>query len=216
MANSIAIASGATQWIHSVIASVPASIYFLSFLNYFSFTSIYVLLNFPIPEQVYRFLAFVYQQLNEIFLSSVGVEVTLHPLSDERVRSRRGVHFGVSSDIYSSQGFTILIVVANIILIFLVQWLVSFLGKRNPVRRSWVKEKSHMVSGHVINLIMPFTLPWTFMMLEGGIKNFGTKVNAACYFLIYFIGVYFPIVSFFEMLGKREAKLIRERNAREK
>ena len=58
-----------------------------------------------------------------------------------------------------------------------------------------------MISGQVINIVMPLTLPWTFMMLENGIKNVRTKLNAACYLLIYYLGLLFPIYYFFEMLG---------------
>ena len=54
------IVSNATTWIYTATSSLPFSIYFLSMLNYFTMCSIYVLLNFPMPEQIYKILAFVY------------------------------------------------------------------------------------------------------------------------------------------------------------
>ena len=53
-------ATNATSYINKVASSSPVSIYFLSFLNYFTLCSIYVLLNFPIPESLYRYLSLVY------------------------------------------------------------------------------------------------------------------------------------------------------------
>ena len=45
-------------------------------------------------------------------------------------------------------------------------------------------------------------------MLSSGVKNFNTKINAACYIILYFFGLFFPIYYFFELLQERETKLI--------
>ena len=60
-----------------------------------------------------------------------------------------------------------------------------------------------MISGHVVNVLLPFTLPWTFIMLSSGVKNFNTKINAVCYLILYFLGLFFPIYYFFELLQER-------------
>ena len=54
-----------------------------------------------------------------------------------------------------------------------------------------------MVSGQVINFTLPLTLPWTFLMLEVGMKDFKSKINAMCYILIFFWGLFLPIYYFF-------------------
>ena len=71
-----------------------------------------------------------------------------------------------------------------------------------------------MIYGQIINFMMPIILPWTFMMLEGGIRNFQAKINVASYLVLYFLGIFFPIYYFFELLQERESKLIKERNKR--
>ena len=71
-----------------------------------------------------------------------------------------------------------------------------------------------MIFGQVINVVLPLTLPWTFIMCKKGVYNFGTKMNTVCYFMIYFFGLLFPILYFFQLLQDREAKLIREREKR--
>ena len=63
-----------TNKVSVVFSSLPFSIYFLGFLNYFILTSMYVLLNVPIPEQLYKFLALVYGELNKSLFSIVGMD----------------------------------------------------------------------------------------------------------------------------------------------
>lgn len=60
-------------------------------------------------------------------------------------------------------------------------------------------------------MIIPLTLPWTFMMIKNGVRDFGTKLNAACYLVLYFTGIFFPIYYFFELLQQKENDLIAER-----
>ena len=66
---------------------MPLSIYFLGFLNYFTMCSLYVLLNFPIPEHVFNFLGLMYVQVNSDILSAFGVKIKVPGFSDERVNS---------------------------------------------------------------------------------------------------------------------------------
>ena len=103
-------------------------------------------------------------------------------------------------------------IVGNIALILLVNWGCSCLRERNPLRRLVSREKWSMIFGQVINVLMPLTLPWTFLMLRNGLRSFGSKVNAASYLLLYFLGLLFPIYYFFELLQEREKRLIQERD----
>ena len=61
-----------TSSISTFAFSFPLSIYFLGFLNYFAMCSLYVLLNFPIPEQILKYLSFLYAELNNDLLALFG------------------------------------------------------------------------------------------------------------------------------------------------
>ena len=74
----------------------------------------------------------------------------------------------------------------------------------------------NMIYGHVINVIFPLTLHWTFFMMNTGLRNFRTKLNMVAYLIIFFLGVFFPIYYFFELLGEREQLLINERIERKR
>ena len=191
-----------TARLHSSLQAIPISLYFLGFMNYLSLSSMYVLLNFPLPEHIYQQLSLTYQQISVSLLELVGFEVILNPLSDEMVKSNRGIHFGVKSDLLNSQTAAFMILAANVILIFFVQWALSAL-KKNKLEKLWKNESFHMISGHIINIIMPLVLPWTFIMLDACVRNFRTKLNAACYILLYFLGLFYPIYYFFELLQER-------------
>lgn len=59
--------------------------------------------------------------------------------------------------------------------------------------------------------MIPIVLPWTFVMMEAGVRNFKTKLSVASNILLFFIVLVFPIYYFFELLANREKELIRER-----
>ena len=71
--SSLTVTSQITNSISMVASSLPFAVYFLGFLNYFTMSSLYVLLNFRIPEMLYRYLAFSYNELNRSILELFGV-----------------------------------------------------------------------------------------------------------------------------------------------
>ena len=70
--SSLTVTSQITNSVATVTSSLPFLIYFLGFLNYFTMSSLYVLLHFRIPEQLYRYLAFIYHELNRSILELFG------------------------------------------------------------------------------------------------------------------------------------------------
>ena len=138
-----------------------------------------------------------YNSINNNLLSLFGIEPHLTPLGDERVGSQRGLYFGVSTDVGRNNITNFIFVTINILFILLLNWISSFLSKDNPFRKTIKIEKKNMIFGQVINLLIPFTLPWTFVMLNNGVRNFGTKLDAALYFFLFFVALFFPIYYFF-------------------
>lgn len=67
------ITTGSTTKITSLISSIPISIYFLGFVNYFSMTSLYILLNVKIPSGIFNYLSEAYKELNKDIFNLFGV-----------------------------------------------------------------------------------------------------------------------------------------------
>jgi hypothetical protein len=57
----------------------------------------------------------------------------------------------------------------------------------------------------------PLVLPWTFVMLDCGVRDFKNKLNAVGNFLFFFMGLVFPIYYLFELLQDKENELIKAR-----
>ena len=131
------------------------------------------------------------------------------PLSDEKVSGKRALHFKVTSDLYTNDMAAVLMLIGNIVLIGLLSWLSNCLKRSNPVRKFINKEKMNMIFGHIVNLMIPLILPWTYVMLESGVRNVRTKINAVCCLFLYFLGLLFPIYYLFELLMDREKILIK-------
>ena len=117
------------------MSSIPLSIYFLGFINYFSLSSLYILLNVRIPSNLYDYLEIVYGELNKDILMMFGTEISIRSYSYDRVDSKRGQFFGVNSDLPQSNSILFLFVAANILFIVFVNWLSSFLNRNNPLRK---------------------------------------------------------------------------------
>ena len=173
--------------------------------------SLYSLLNFKIPEQLYRYLSLLYNEINKNLLAFVGIELTLPPLSEEKVNSPKGIFFGVSSNYFSSNLVSFIFFMVNIAFIIGLNMLTSCLRKKNFLRKLLGDSKWEMISGQVVNLMVPLILPWSFMMMDLGVRDFNSKLNAIGYILIYFMGLVFPIFYLFELCSEREGLLIQER-----
>lgn len=74
------------------------------------------------------------------------------------------------------------------------------LNKDNSFRKYVENEKWNFVFGYIIGLIIPITLPWTFMMFSGGVKNFRSKMGYLIYVLLYFVALTFPIYYLFDLV----------------
>lgn len=49
-----------------------------------------------------------------------------------------------------------------------------------------------MIYGQIFGLMQPLILPWSFILLKGGIRNTLTKLNQAAYSLFFFITALIP------------------------
>ena len=133
----------------------------------------------------------------------VGIEFEVPPLSiEKKSKSNKARFFGVSSDLSNHLAGFVFIAI-NIAFILLIQFLTSFLRNNNALRKFVDKEKWEMLCGHIINAMAPLILPWTFILLDAGVRNFKTKINTAGNFLIFFMGFVFPIYYLFELLQDR-------------
>jgi hypothetical protein len=127
------------------------------------------------------------------------------------VTSNRARFFFVTSDIASSDWNVFLFLGINAGFLLTFNWVFSFFKRTNPFRIVFNSEKWNMMYGYIISIIIPLTLPWSFFMMDLGVRNFKTKLNAACYLVLYFVGLFFPIYYFFDLLQDREKKLISDR-----
>ena len=135
------------------------------------------------------------------------------PISPELVNSPRPQFFGVTSDVLGGNFSDFLIVVGNLLLILIVQ-LGSLLLKKNSLGRQFFKHnKWDMVFGQIINIIMPSTLPWSFILLQSGAPSFPAKINFILYYFVLFLSVLFPIYYFFSLLETQRRQIIEKRKS---
>jgi hypothetical protein len=170
-------------------------------------SSLYALLNVDIPEHLNSYLNNLYKSINQDLLALFGVDISVAPLGDEKITYGKGKSFGVSSNVATNNSILFIFIAANIVVIAGMQKLCRKLAKENFLRKKIQHNYKELISFQIINIIAPVALPWTFCMLSMGVRNFRSKANAACYLVIYFLALVFPIYYFFELLQERSIAL---------
>lgn len=158
----------------------------------------------------------MFENFNENLFSFTGVHMELDPISPELVNSARPKFFGITSDVLGGNLSDFVIVAANLLLLFGLQLGSMLLRKNSLTRQFFNHNKWDMVFGQIINIIMPSTLPWSFILLQSGARNFSAKLNFLLYYFVLFLSVLFPIYYFFSLLETQKAQIIDKRNAKAK
>lgn len=137
-------------------------------------------------------------------MSFTGFKLDIDPISPELVNSARPLFFGITSDVITANLSDFVIVLANILLLLLVQLVLSQAKKSSLAKQFFDYNKWDMGYGQIINLIIPATLPWSFILLQSGAQRFPTKCNFVLYYFALFISLLFPIYYLFSLLeGQR-------------
>lgn len=98
--------------------------------------------------------------------------------------------------------------VTNSLVLLLLQFIFSRVRKTNFLRKVFNDNKYSLVYGQIINALISFTLPWSFLLLKStGFRTFGSKINSVFLLGTLFIAVHFPIIYFF-LLVKEQKEII--------
>ena len=57
-----------------------------------------------------------------------------------------------------------------------------------------------MIYGQIINLMMPLTLPWSFMLIKSGITSIRSKLSMVLFLALFFVCAVFPIYYLLELI----------------
>jgi len=80
-----AITDSSTKYIFQKIITIamatPFTFYFLNFINFISFSTLYVLINDTIPNEIFTILSKVYLDINENILQVLGTDTDISALT---------------------------------------------------------------------------------------------------------------------------------------
>ena len=96
----------------------------------------------------------------------------MESLSSEKVNTPRGTFFGVSTDILPANLIAYIFLMVNIGFVVIMQLLFSWVRKNNFFKKLFESQKWDLIYGQLTNVLMPITLPWSFVLLEAGVRNF--------------------------------------------
>lgn len=186
----------------SIIFSTPLAIYFFSIFNYFTLSSLYVFLNIQIPYIVFNYLSILSKSVQSDLLSQIGLNISVPPFSNERVTDPRPLYFSVSSDLFSSNIVSFIIIGANIAIFEICRAVAS---KRalslKKIYKFMSRERISIYWGLIVSSMVPIMLPWKYVIF-GGTTNYQGKINIAVTTLALILLALLVIISLLPELKK--------------
>jgi uncharacterized membrane protein YqaE (UPF0057 family) len=85
--------------------------------------------------------------------------------------------------------------------------LTSCLRNGNFIKKLFRKTSWEMISGNLINIMSPLILPWSFILMQAGVRDCQTKINTIAYLLVFFMVLVFSIYYFLTLLSARSTYL---------
>lgn len=179
-----------------MIFSSPLSAYFLSLFNYFTLSSLYILLDIRLPSIVFYYLSLFYQACAGNIISELNIMPSASPFSPERVIDFRPLYFNVSSDLYSANYTSFIVILANVLL---YEALLLF-ANNGPkclakVGRTLNHLKLEVYWGLIVSNVVPIILPWKYI-IRGGSLSFAAKINLTAYYLLLLLLFFLLLLSF--------------------
>ncbi len=127
----------------------------------------------------------------------LGVDLRISPISRELIDRDRPLFFGVSSDVLSVNLEMFIVMVFNFLLLLVVQAIFWRVSNRHFLKKLYYKNRCGLIHGQVINVMISFILPWSFVILNSDCSSLGNKVNFALYAFSMLTAFFFPFCHFF-------------------
>lgn len=103
--------------INVIVFSSPFACFFLSFFNYFTLNSLYILLNIQIPNLVFEQFSSLFTSVNVNLLEYFNFNFPLTHLPHEQVNEERALYFGITSSLVNNLYYQVIAFVFNAIVI---------------------------------------------------------------------------------------------------
>jgi hypothetical protein len=194
-----------TNYIYLFAVYSPFTFYFIGFINFMAKASFYVLLDFPIPEGIYRYLSSFTKDKVSNFLVLAGLDLNFSPISQERVDRARPSFFGVTSDFVAAECSLMINFFINIGLVFAASGLsIRFLSPSNCLRKYLSSERWNLLYGRIIKMMVPIILPWTFVLMRNAPRNVWEEINTTLHLFFIYLVIFFSFYYLLELVLERK------------
>lgn len=120
----------------------------------------------------------------------IGMDIEVPSLTSNKVNRSRPLNYNISSDIISSDYINFIFFAVNMFTSLLINAICHQLNHRNNVRKLLLQDKSEVITGQVIAVLIPIVLPWTFCIF-GSYFTFSTKVNLVFQYILFLVSIIF-------------------------
>ena len=172
--------------------SNPFTYYFLTFVNFFTLSSYYVLLDMPMPRQLYEHLSKFYREVNSNVISREWVLPFNAPSSEGVTRSKL-ISLSLTTDLSTGQLANLLMALFNILLFLLISCFCSRLARGRLLRKLLYQPHSEILVGQYVSVLLPLTAPWFFFLWEAA-PDLPSRLNLVCQKFLFGLSLCFPFL----------------------
>lgn len=130
------------------------------------------------------------------------------PITEEKVDSNRALFFNVSSDMVASMSPQFALILLNWAVIFIFEMVFLMIKNKYVLKTMFNKSKWELIYGQIINSLIPFALPWSFILIKTGFLQFSDKINLVIFSCCLFVAIVFPFFYFFNLVHIQKGRIL--------
>ena len=146
--------------------------------------------------------------MNENIIGLLGFNMKISPITEEKIDSNRALFFNVSSDMVSSMSPQFVLIFLNWAVIFFFEMIFLMVKNKYVLKTMFDKSKWELIYGQIINSLIPFVLPWSFILIKTGFLQFSDKINLAIFSCCLFVAIVFPFFYFFNLVHIQKGRIL--------
>jgi hypothetical protein len=147
--------------------SSPLAVQFLTLFNYFTLSSLYVLLNIRIPYPIFKYLSLLLKACQSDIFVQFGLSFSFPVLSKERVTDERALYFGIGSDILSNNNSFFIILLGNVLLYELIVFITNTKDSLRKAHKTLTFLRGEVYFGLLVSNMVPLILPYKYTFIGG-------------------------------------------------
>lgn len=173
--------------------STPFIYFFLSFLQFFTLSSLYIFINLSIPADLYNSLKSTYSSMNSNLFNLVGIDISVPAVGIDRVEEGCRASQMQLSTLFLDSNYQYLLLLAITFGILFISHKILPFCKANPILyKIFNLNKQAVILGFLVSGMISFILPIKFILTELSSSESADKTNNFIQIIVFGLVISYP------------------------